>query len=176
MLLVLDAAGDRCAAALFAGDAPVAWRDEAMTRGHAERLMPMIAEVFEEAAASPRALDAIVVCTGPGSFAGARIGVAAARGLALSTGAAAIGVSWFDALGARTAGAVLVRLAHGQGVAIQRFRDRAAVSAARLVSADDPAAEPAADERLDAGAEARGGVARLGLLAAAARQRAADGA
>jgi tRNA threonylcarbamoyladenosine biosynthesis protein TsaB len=64
----------------------VVWRHETMVTGHAERLMPMIGEVMAEAGRSLDGLDAIVVTEGPGTFTGIRIGVAAARGLALAAG------------------------------------------------------------------------------------------
>ena len=56
-----------------------------MERGHAEALMPMVAEVLTEAGVAPSALDVIAATTGPGSFTGVRIAIAAARGLALVT-------------------------------------------------------------------------------------------
>jgi tRNA threonylcarbamoyl adenosine modification protein YeaZ len=57
-----------------------------MERGHAEALMPMVAEVLGEARITPRELDLIAATEGPGSFTGVRIAIAAARGLALATG------------------------------------------------------------------------------------------
>ena len=69
-----------------------------MNRGHAERLFPMIDELMAEAGCSPGDLSRIAVCTGPGSFTGLRVGVAAARGLALGLGIPAIGVTRFEAL------------------------------------------------------------------------------
>ena len=51
---------------------------EAMDRGHAEHLFPMIESVLATAGASYAGLSRVAVCTGPGSFTGVRIGVAAA--------------------------------------------------------------------------------------------------
>ena len=62
----------------------VVWRHETMATGHAERLMPMIGEVMMEAGRPLDRLDVIAVTEGPGTFTGIRIGVAAARGLALA--------------------------------------------------------------------------------------------
>ena len=59
---------------------------EVRDRGHAERLMPMIAEVMAEAGLTFADIDRIAVTTGPGSFTGVRVGIAAARGLALASG------------------------------------------------------------------------------------------
>lgn len=66
------------------GERHVVRRHETMATGHAERLMPMIGEVMAEAGRPLDGLDAIAVTEGPGTFTGIRIGVAAARGLALA--------------------------------------------------------------------------------------------
>lgn len=62
-------------------------RFERLQRGHAERLLPMIDEVLEDAPFALSHLDAIAVTTGPGTFTGQRVGIAAARALSLATGA-----------------------------------------------------------------------------------------
>lgn len=58
-----------------------------MARGHAEALMPMVAEVMAGAGIDFAELDLIAATLGPGSFTGVRIAIAAARGFALVTGA-----------------------------------------------------------------------------------------
>ena len=63
-----------------------------MLRGHAEALMPLIARVMERAKLDFAALDRIAVTTGPGSFTGLRVGIAAARGIALAAGKPAVGL------------------------------------------------------------------------------------
>lgn len=63
----------------------IIWRYEEMATGHAERLIPMIDEVLRESGRSLESLDAIAVTEGPGTFTGIRVGVAAARGLALAS-------------------------------------------------------------------------------------------
>lgn len=94
----MDTTAAHCAAALLSGDRVLAHRFEPMVKGQAERLMPMIEEILSENGRGPRDLTAIAVCTGPGNFTGIRIAVAAARGLALSLGIQAIGVSRLEAL------------------------------------------------------------------------------
>ena len=66
---------------------------EVRERGHAERLMPMMAEVMEEAGLAFSDIDRIAVTVGPGTFTGVRVGVAAARGLALASGVATVGAT-----------------------------------------------------------------------------------
>ncbi len=58
---------------------------EVRRSGHAERLVPMLAQVMGRAQASFADLSAIAVTNGPGTFTGIRTGIAAARGLALAT-------------------------------------------------------------------------------------------
>lgn len=64
-----------------------AYRFERLERGHAERLMPMIDAAMGDAPFGFSALQRIVVTTGPGTFTGQRVGIAAARALSLATGA-----------------------------------------------------------------------------------------
>lgn len=93
MILAIDTSAGQCAVSV----AEVA-RVEAMTRGHAERLFPMIGDALAAAGAGWADIARIAVCTGPGSFTGIRVGVAAARGLALARGVPAIGITRFEAL------------------------------------------------------------------------------
>jgi tRNA threonylcarbamoyl adenosine modification protein YeaZ len=93
-LLAIDTALAACSAAVFDTDGGiVASESEAMTRGHAEALMPMVARVMAKAATRFDKIDRIAVTVGPGSFTGLRVGVSAARGLALAAGKPAVGVA-----------------------------------------------------------------------------------
>lgn len=96
-ILAFDTSAAQCAAALLCGDR-VWLKIEAMDKGQAERLLPLLAEVLAEAGVAWRDLAAIAVGTGPGNFTGVRISVAAARGLALGLGIPAIGVTRLEAL------------------------------------------------------------------------------
>ena len=96
-VLGLDTSAAHCAAAVVCGDRVLAERAEAMTKGQAERLFPLIGEVMAQAGLAWSDLDAIGVGIGPGNFTGVRISVAAARGLALSLGIPAIGISATEA-------------------------------------------------------------------------------
>ncbi|MGY6628689.1 MAG: tRNA (adenosine(37)-N6)-threonylcarbamoyltransferase complex dimerization subunit type 1 TsaB [Oceanicaulis sp.] len=95
-VLVIDTAGPWCACALDAGGA-VRLRAQDIGRGHAEALAPWVAALLLEAGCAPRDLCRIGVNVGPGGFAGVRVGVAFARGLALASGAQAVGVGALDA-------------------------------------------------------------------------------
>ncbi len=89
-ILALDTSMGACSAAVLRAEGEVLRlhaRQEAMARGHAEALMPMVAGVLEEAGLAASELDLIAATVGPGSFTGVRIAIAAARGLALATGA-----------------------------------------------------------------------------------------
>jgi tRNA threonylcarbamoyl adenosine modification protein YeaZ len=75
-----------------------------MKRGHAEALMPLIARVIESADVAFAALDRIAVTTGPGSFTGLRVGLSAARGIALAANKPAVGVTTLMAYAAPIVG------------------------------------------------------------------------
>jgi tRNA threonylcarbamoyl adenosine modification protein YeaZ len=87
-ILAIECATEACSVALFGGDgyedgpSLLDHRHETIGRGHAERLVPLIAELPERGRA-----DRILVSLGPGSFTGTRIGLAAARSLAIAWGA-----------------------------------------------------------------------------------------
>jgi tRNA threonylcarbamoyl adenosine modification protein YeaZ len=71
-----------------------------MTRGHAEALMPLLKRVMDEAGMAFPDIDRVAVTTGPGSFTGLRVGIAAARGIALAADKPAVGVSTLSAYAA----------------------------------------------------------------------------
>lgn len=93
IILAMDTSTSACSAALWRDGAVLAHRLSPMARGQSEALMPMIAEVMVEAGIDFSELDLVAVTVGPGAFTGLRIGLAAARGVALATGVALAGVS-----------------------------------------------------------------------------------
>ena len=101
-VLAIDCALDACSAAVLDGDSGniVASQTRIMTRGHAEALMPLIARVMDEAEVEFKELDRIAVTVGPGSFTGLRVGISAARGIALAAAKPAIGLTTLAGLAA----------------------------------------------------------------------------
>ncbi len=115
--LVIDSASEACSVALLEAGAVVDHRHEVIGRGHAERLVPLIAELADGGRA-----DVIVAGCGPGSFAGVRIGVAAARALALGwpvpvpgfSTLALVAAAAADDIAAAGGGLVVMEGGHGQ--------------------------------------------------------------
>ncbi len=101
-ILAIDTALEACSAAVLDTEQAAKSVHESlpMLRGHAEALMPLIARVMERAGLDFAALDRIAVTTGPGSFTGLRVGIAAARGIALAAGKPAVGLSTLAAYAA----------------------------------------------------------------------------
>ena len=102
LILAVDTALDACAAGVLDTDAGklIAHQSQAMKRGHAEALMPLIARVMKESGISFATLDRIAVTTGPGSFTGLRVGLSAARGIALAAGKPVVGLTTLTAYAA----------------------------------------------------------------------------
>ncbi len=94
-VLAIDTALGACSAAVLDTRhvAVVASETLPMVRGHAEAIMPLIARVMDQAGIEFASLDRIAVTTGPGSFTGLRVGISAARGIALAAGKPAVGLS-----------------------------------------------------------------------------------
>ncbi|MGE0845290.1 MAG: tRNA (adenosine(37)-N6)-threonylcarbamoyltransferase complex dimerization subunit type 1 TsaB [Flavobacteriaceae bacterium] len=95
-ILAIDTALDACSAALLAGGEVLAERIEPMATGHAEAFFGILDEVFRDAGVKRADVAAIGVTVGPGSFTGIRVGLAAARGLALALSVPAHGVTTFQ--------------------------------------------------------------------------------
>jgi tRNA threonylcarbamoyladenosine biosynthesis protein TsaB len=102
LILAIDTALDACAAAVLDTDnnKVIAQESQAMKRGHAEALMPLVARVMKESGIAFDALDRIAATTGPGSFTGLRVGLSAARGFALAANKPVVGVTTLAAYAA----------------------------------------------------------------------------
>ena len=149
MQLVIDSATAACSAALIGPDGKIIdQRHEIVGRGHAERLLPMIADLL-----AGHVPDAILVDCGPGSFTGVRVGLAAAHGLAIGWKVPLAGYSSMAAVAAAAAAGLAVcplarrvaprtlvdvgakfglpPLPHSQVVLYSRVRDTRAAAALR---------------------------------------------
>ncbi|KQX20823.1 MULTISPECIES: tRNA (adenosine(37)-N6)-threonylcarbamoyltransferase complex dimerization subunit type 1 TsaB [unclassified Sphingomonas] len=142
--LVIDTATAACSVALVEDGAVVAEAHDVVGRGHAERLMPMIAALPGGGRA-----DSILVDCGPGSFTGVRVGLAAARALALGWGVPVHGYSSMAAIAAAagdrgaTVGIALIG-GHGE-LFVQRYATAPLAPLSELASlspADAAAAIP----------------------------------
>lgn len=97
-ILAFDSATSACSAAVWRDGEIAARRFEAMKRGQSEALIPMVIEVMNEAGWGFDSLDLLAVTIGPGAFTGVRIGLAAARGMAIASGLPVVGVTTLEAV------------------------------------------------------------------------------
>src|ERR1700733_3137473 len=102
-VLAIDTALAACSAAVLDTEhngGIVASESLPMVRGHAEALLPLLQRVMQAAGLTFPDIDRIAVTTGPGSFTGLRVGIAAARGIALAADKRAVGLSPLSAYAA----------------------------------------------------------------------------
>jgi tRNA threonylcarbamoyl adenosine modification protein YeaZ len=172
MYLAFDASTAACTAALLQADGMIVGHvDEVIGRGHAERLVPMIADL-----AGGHVPTRILVGVGPGSFTGIRVAIAAAHGLALGWNVPLCG---FDSLALLAAGApgdgpvaVAVNGGHGE-LFVRRFARRPLAPLSDTASLRPEAAAAAIAESLVVGSgaaalvEARGSGEAIDMLPSA---------
>jgi len=101
-ILAIDTALDACQAAVFDSDEEklLAVTSLEMRRGHAEALIPAIDETMRAAGLDYADLDRIATTVGPGSYTGLRVGISAAKGLALASSKPTVGITTLAALSA----------------------------------------------------------------------------
>ena len=99
-ILAFDTALDACSAALWSDGTVLARESVMAARGHAEILFPMLDRVLQTGGRAYADIDRFAVTIGPGSFTGVRVGVAAARGLALGLAKPVVGVTTLEAIAA----------------------------------------------------------------------------
>ncbi|WP_373285426.1 tRNA (adenosine(37)-N6)-threonylcarbamoyltransferase complex dimerization subunit type 1 TsaB [Novosphingobium endophyticum] len=153
--LVIDSASEACSVALFENGKLVAGEFRVLGRGHAEALVPMISALPGRGRATR-----IAVALGPGSFTGVRVGLAAARALALAWGAKTCGYSTLAMIAAMARGeagaqpvGVAVTGGHGEWF-VEGFDAQGATTRA-LASLPPEQATAVTAEALVAGSQAR---------------------
>lgn len=99
-ILAVDTALGACSVAVLDGERVLAHRFEAMARGHAEALAPMVAAVMRDAGLGFAALERLAVTVGPGTFTGQRVGLAFMRGLRVVLDIPLSGVTTLEAIAA----------------------------------------------------------------------------
>jgi tRNA threonylcarbamoyladenosine biosynthesis protein TsaB len=97
-ILAIDTSSRRGSVALLDGDLVLVSLEEEARGAHAERLMPMIDELFARSGWSKTVLDRIAVDVGPGSFTGLRVGIAFAQGVSLGLKRPLFGVCGLEAI------------------------------------------------------------------------------
>jgi len=101
LILGVDTCLGACSAALLDGGTVLAHRWQAMERGHAEALAPMVQDAMQ--GHDFAALDRLAVTVGPGTFTGQRVGLAFMRGLRLSLKKPLLGITSLEAMAAAAA-------------------------------------------------------------------------
>lgn len=106
-ILALDSATTACSVAAWADGSILAVERAELARGQAEALLPMVDRVCRAAGLACGDFDRLAVTVGPGHFTGLRVGLAAARGLALAAGKPLVGVTTLAAVAAAVTDAEL---------------------------------------------------------------------
>lgn len=144
IVLAVDTCLFACSAAVVEDGVTRASRIEPMSRGHQERLAPLVAEVMAQAGIAFDSLDRVGVTVGPGSFTGLRVGLAFAKGLSAALDIPAVGVGSLEALARPHQGRVIAALDAKRGqVYLQGFADGVAVSAPDVLALETAAARVA---------------------------------
>jgi len=99
--LIIDTSGKIGQVAVAAGNGILDRRLLPEARRHARDLAARSAELLAGREWRARDLTAVIVCTGPGSFTGLRVGIASAKALAYATGCPLFGVPAFAAIATR---------------------------------------------------------------------------
>jgi len=97
-ILAADTALGACSVAVLDGARTLARRFEAMERGHAEALAPMVEDVMRQSGIAFADLERLAVTTGPGTFTGQRVGLAFMRGLRVALKKPLVGVTTLEAM------------------------------------------------------------------------------
>jgi tRNA threonylcarbamoyladenosine biosynthesis protein TsaB len=97
-ILGIETTSRRGSVALLDGGKVVSTRVHDAKATHAEVMLPLVGELFDEAGWSRTSLDRIAAGTGPGSFTGIRVGLALAKGIALGLDRPVVGIGSLRAM------------------------------------------------------------------------------
>jgi tRNA threonylcarbamoyladenosine biosynthesis protein TsaB len=117
-ILALDTCLGACSVAIWQDGVVLARDWQPMLRGHAEALLPMLEKLRMKTGLEYAAFDRLAVSIGPGSFAGVRVGLAAARGICVARNRPLVGINTLELMAAAIAGDTPI------GVAIDARNDQ----------------------------------------------------
>lgn len=129
-ILVINVVSENCYISLINGDKQVICRFE-KANNTSERLLPEIDSLLKKNKVKLQQLDAIMVCEGPGSFTGIRVGIATVKGFALGTNVKVIGFNLFDLFRPKLATAIK---ASGAGFYVKDGKELKVVTSEELKS------------------------------------------
>ena len=95
-ILAVDSSTNHLKLALGYGGDRVVKSDEIVDQSHGQVILKKVDALFQSAGIDKSDLDAIVVSVGPGSFTGVRIGIAAAKGIAVALEIPIVAVNLFE--------------------------------------------------------------------------------
>ena len=95
-ILTIDSSSNVLKLALSYNGDRLVKSEEPAEQSHGQIILKKIDALFQSSSISKTDLDAIIVSTGPGSFTGLRIGIAAAKGIAVALGIEIASVNLFE--------------------------------------------------------------------------------
>ena len=110
LILALDTSSSALSVAVLEDEKVLACHEQVMDRGQGEALVPIIAQVLENAQKKTTDITGVAVAVGPGSFTGVRVGLSTARGIGLALNVPVYGVTNFEATAYDIASPVVVTL------------------------------------------------------------------
>ena len=137
LVLAIDTSGACLSVALAENQRILASYNACVLRGQSEVLMPRIQELFEKSHREMRELSALAAAVGPGSFTGVRIGLAAAKGLALALDIPLAGISCFHIAAANAQTPCLVALDTRRGDFYTQLFQASQSGTPQILKADD---------------------------------------
>lgn len=95
-LLAIDTSSSHLRLAVRFGADRLVQSSEQVDRAHGQMIMRKLSNLLSSGGMDPKNLGGLIVCTGPGSFTGLRVGIAVAKGMAVALDIPIVGISLFD--------------------------------------------------------------------------------